>query len=171
MEKRLSPTLEAAVLTALLALMSLTLFAAPRPAKGGEVIVTGRLFADGRLSDQALLVVEVDGAHCLPAKLGEGGRFQVPVPAGTEVVLRFEKPGHVAKEVVLDTRQLNGAMGSTYKPRKVTFDVVLDKEGALQGRGYTGPVGTISFAKGGGAMKVRHHKRHAPRSELATLEP
>jgi hypothetical protein len=169
MEKRLSPTLEAAVLTALLALMGLSLFAAPGASRSGEVVITGRLHADASAMDDAFLVVEVDGRYCHPVRLTGHGRFTVVLPAGAEARFQFEKPGHVAKEVLIDTRNLDGRGRSNYKAHKVDFDVVLEPENALRGRAYTGPVGAIAFTKGSGTVQVQHHKRMTPKQDI--LQP
>lgn len=164
MEKQRSITLEAALLTALLALLGLTLLAAPAaPTTGGEVIVTGWLHVKDITVQDVIMVVEVDGERCQYAGLAGSGRFTLTLVPGTEARLIFMKPGHITKEVVVDTRNSATVMRIGSKPRKVKFDVALEPEAAAVGRTYKGPVGTLGFSKGSGALTVKHHKRYAPK--------
>ena len=155
MEKRISLSCEAALLTALCALIGLSLFGTPAPAVGrDEVLITGWL----HVSD-AILVVELEGEHCLYTKLEFNGRFAFTVPVNAKARLVFLKPGHLPKEVEVDTRNALNTPKAERMNRKVVFDVVLESEEQRPGRRYDGPVGSITFVNGTGTMKVRHDLR------------
>lgn len=161
MEKQLAPRLEAALLTALAALLSLSLFADPPGSKRmQEVLVTGWLIVDDGTVADVDLVVEIDGERCHVARVLGTGRFDVALPVGGKAVLRFHKPGHLTKEVVVDTRNLDGPGQFHYVPRKVKFGVVLEPnpEQHQVSASYNGPVGSIDFLRGTGLMKVLHHE-------------
>ena len=157
MEKRLHLSCEAALLTALFALLALTLLAAP--AGPDAIRITGQLHStEGRLAD-AVLVVELEGAHCLQAELREDGRFQMDLPLDSKVRLHFIQPGHLPKEVEVDTRNALNTPKALRENRKVKFEVVLESEEQRPGRRYDGPVGAIRFVNGTGTMKVLHDLR------------
>lgn len=160
MEKRLQFSYEAALLTALFALLALTLLATPGAPSSPEVIrITGQLFStDGQLED-AVLVVELEGAHCLFAELDADGRFHMELPLNSKVRLHFIQPGHLPKEVEVDTRNALNTPKAERENRKVKFEVVLESEEQRPGRRYDGPVGTIRFVNGTGTMKVLHDLR------------
>lgn len=162
MDKSRSFPVEAALLTAVAALLCLGLFAAPAErCANAEVLVSGSLLIPDRSYDGLLLVVEVDGEYCRPARLDRRGRFQASIPAGSSARLHFMKPGHLPKEVVVDTRDMAGSDPCSYAPRKVSFDVRLEREERALGKAYDGPVGTVAFTKGSNLSRVRHHKRYA----------
>ena len=160
MEKRLSLSCEAALLTALFALIGLSLFAGPSPViVRDEVRITGWLHSkDGRM-DNAVLVVELEGESCLYTELAFNGRFAFTVPLNAKARLIFLKPGHLAKEVDVDTRNALNTPQAERLNRKVEFDVVLENEEQRPGRRYEGPVGSITFLNGTGNMKVKHDLR------------
>jgi hypothetical protein len=83
--------------------------------------------------------------------------FTVPVNAKARLV--FLKPGHLPKEVEVDTRNALNTSKAERMNRKVVFDVVLESEEQRPGRRYDGPVGSITFVNGTGTMKVRHDLR------------
>lgn len=160
MEKRLTLSCEAALLTALFALVGLSLFAAPTPlVVRDEIKITGWLHAaDGRMDD-AVLVVELEGEHCLYAQLDVNGRFAFTIPVNAKARLVFLKPGHLSKEVEVDTRNALNTQRAERLNRKVQFDVMLESEEQRPGRRYEGSVGAITFVNGTGTMKVRHDLR------------
>lgn len=166
MEKQRSITLEAALLTALLALLGLSLLAAPASSPtGNEVIVTGLLHVRDVTVQDVIMVVEVDGERCQYGRLDGNGRFTLTLAVGGEARIVFMKPGHITKEVVVDTRNSSTVLGRGGTPRKVKFDVVLEPEAAALGRAYRGPVGSVGFSKGSGTVTVKHHKRYAPKED------
>lgn len=161
LKKFLVCPMEAVVLAALLALMSLSMFAAPGTS-GKEVLVSGWLIMDAGNAHDVLVVVELDGELCMPVKLRSNGKFSVALPAGSQAVMRFSKPGHLTKEVVVDTRNAAGHQAQDYKATKVHFGVELSAEEGNSHCGHAGPVGTVAFKRGTGAIAVKHHKRSLP---------
>ncbi|HRH36772.1 MAG TPA: hypothetical protein PK760_00410 [Flavobacteriales bacterium] len=156
MERKYIPSLEAVALAALLAIAGLSLFAAP--AKADEVMLTGWLHVEDHYVDDLVISVEV-GDDCVYAEVESSGRFTVLVPAGSHVVLSFVKPGCLDKEVLIDT---NNALINSRAQRanhKIKFDVVLEPKTKRPGRKYEGPVGSLTFFKGTGTMKVKHDVR------------
>jgi len=137
--------------------------------KSEEVVFTGWLRVEDRNVDDLVLVVEV-ADHCLYAEVLPSGRFIVAVPVGSQARLAFIKPGHLTKEIDLDTRNSMPNQKAARANRNVKFDVVLEAESKRPGRSYDGPVGTLGFHKGTGTTKVRHtlnvvaadHVRKAP---------
>ena len=88
----------------------------------------------------------------------ENGRFDLVLPSGTSATLRFEKPGHLPKEVTIDTHNSTvGEPGSA--ERHVEFAVVLEPERWMGGLSYAGPVGSIGFDAQGGCLAVEHDKQ------------
>jgi hypothetical protein len=157
MEKRFHFSCEAALLTALFALLALSLLAAP--ASPGSIRIAGQLYiTDGHLSD-AVLVVELEGEHCLAAELDATGRFTMDLPLNSKVRLHFIQPGHLPKEVLVDTRNALNTPKAQRENRKVKFEVVLEAEEQRPGLKYDGPVGAIRFVNGTGTMKVLHDLR------------
>ena len=160
MEKRVSLSCEAALLTALCALIGLSLFGTPAtPVVRDEVLITGWLHVSDDHVNDAILVVELEGEHCLYTKLEFNGRFAFTVPVNAKARLVFLKPGHLPKEVEVDTRNALNTPKAERMNRKVEFDVVLESEEQRPGRRYEGPVGSITFVNGTGTMKVRHDLR------------
>ncbi len=163
MKSRNLPTLEAVALAALLAIAGLSLFAAPflPPAVAAteEVLFTGWLHVDDHNVSDLVLSVTVDGDRCLYAEVDGAGRFSVWVPIGSQALLSFEKPGHLIKEVTVDTRNSMNTRTAQRANRKVKFDVVLEPIEQRPGRKYEGPVGSLSFVNGSGTMKVTHDLR------------
>ncbi len=160
MEKRIDISLEAALLLALFGLFGLSLFASPTAlASRDEILISGRLISDDRHMDDAVLVVELEGEHCLFAELFDNGQFFFRLPVGAKATLVFMKPGHLPKEVTVDTRNALNTAKAVKENRNVKFEVVLEPESKRPGRKYEGPVGSIQFVNGTGTMKVRHDLR------------
>lgn len=150
------PSLMAALM-ALLALSSTSSRAEDPPAPPAAfdaVQLTGWLHVDDYDFDDATIQVEVDG-DVQTAHVSKTGRFEISLPAGTEATLRFEHPGHLSKEVVVDTRHArDGYLGRD--TRQVKFAVILEQERYMGGQVYAGPVGNLAFDKDGGCLTVQH---------------
>ena len=142
----------------------------PKPGPATEaVILTGWLHADNLNMADVTVAVEVDGT-VVSAIVAENGHFTVSLPANTEAVLRIEKPGHLPKEVVVDTRFVkNGEVGQQRK-RHLNFAVILDPVRLMGGLVYPGPVGTIGFDEGGGCVAIAHDGRRVPARRQALME-
>lgn len=120
-----------------------------------EVVFTGWLRVEDHNVDDLVLVVEV-AESCLYAEVLPNGRFTATVPVGSQARLAFIKPGHLTKEVDLDTRNSMSNSKAARANRTVKFDVVLEPEAKRPGRKYEGPVGSLGFNKGTGSTRVRH---------------
>jgi len=124
------------------------------------VELTGWLHVDDLIMNDVVVEVEVDG-RLLTIPVTENGRFTVLLPANAEAVLHIEKPGHLPKKVMLDTRHVHdGTQGP--KTRKLSFAVILEVERRMGGLTYLGPVGSIGFDEGGGCVAVAHTKKLVP---------
>ncbi|HPQ58709.1 MAG: hypothetical protein KDB96_10120 [Flavobacteriales bacterium] len=132
-----------------------------------EVQVTAWLQAFELSYDDITVQVEYDGA-AETVGVNDRGRFNVTLPADVEAVLRFEKPGHVTKEVIVDTRHV-AAGDFDERVRKVSFGVVLEPERHMADQVYAGPVGTIGFDADGGCLAVEEHRELAPGRKRATM--
>jgi hypothetical protein len=159
MEKRTNITLTAALLAAVLALLSLAVFADPPSRHANEVTIAGRLFADTADLEDAVLVVELEEEQCLRSVLMRNGRFEFEVPVGAHVRLIFLKPGYLTKEVLVDTRNALNSPRARKLNKTVKFDVVLESTEERRHQAYVGPVGYIHFVNGTGLMRVRHDER------------
>lgn len=126
------------------------------PTSAAAVQLTGWLHVDDLHMEDILVEVEVNG-QLHYATLTAAGRFTVSLPADTEALLRFEKPGHLTKEVRIDTRHVRDG-GRSDKPRKVHFAVIMEREEQAAGYLFQGPVGSIAFEQGGGCLAVGHHR-------------
>jgi hypothetical protein len=128
-----------------------------QPAADEAVVLTGWLHVEDLTFDQATVQLEVNG-EVLSAPISKTGRFDISLPAGTEAVLRFENPGHLSKEVVIDTRYADqGEVGKHL--RHVRFAVVLELERRMAGFTYAGSIGNIGFDKDGGCLAIAHTNR------------
>ncbi|MCB9169513.1 MAG: hypothetical protein H6597_06345 [Flavobacteriales bacterium] len=138
-------------------------FADPPPADRYEeqaVILTGWLAVEDLSVRDVLVEVEVNGSVRSP-RVSESGRFTVSLPADAEAHLRFSKPGHLTKEIIVDTHHLwDGEFKQ--KQRHVKFAVILTLERHMGGLTYAGPVGSIGFDDGGGCIAVAHDRRMVP---------
>jgi len=129
-------------------------------AEKDEVVLTGWMHVEDHTWRDATVSVEVDGMVQV-AHVNESGRFDIRVPANSEVVLRFEKPEHLAKEVVVNTAHAANGPAGRHK-RHVKFAVILELERHMAGFGYHSPVGTIGFDKDGGCLAVTHRREKIP---------
>ncbi len=158
MEKRAPLSLEAMLLLAVLGLFSLAVFAGEKPT-GQRITISGQLHADRTGMSDAIVVVELGHDICLRSELRADGRFAFELPAGAKAKLVFLKPGYMAKEVLVDTR--NAQLGAKAN-KNVRFEVVLDEIAQHVNETYVGPVGYITFLKGTGLMRVQHDERMRP---------
>lgn len=127
------------------------------PPAMNDVTLTGWLHVGDYDFDDATIQVEVDG-DVQTAHVSKTGRFDISLPAGTEAVLRFEHPGHLTKELLVDTRHArDGYLGRD--TRHVKFAVILEQERYMGGLTYAGPVGNIGFDKDGGCLTVEHTRK------------
>lgn len=124
------------------------------------VLLTGWLHVEDYTMEDVVLRIRV-GTTTRTASVAESGRFTVELPADTKAVLRFEKPGHLAKEVVVDTRHA-GAGDFNQRSRHVKFAVIMQLERHMAGLTYPGPVGTLAFDEGGGCLAVSHDRNLVP---------
>lgn len=153
-------------------IMALTLPVAQAASPGAPpaeatVVLTGWLQAHDLDMSDVVVLVET-GMSAQHAKVSGSGRFVVELPADSEVLLRFEKPGHVAKEVLLHTRHATGMAGHG-RQRRVSVGVVLELERHMGGLTYSGPVGTLSFDEQGGCLAVDHHRNMVPARDRRTM--
>jgi hypothetical protein len=104
--------------------------------------------------------VEVNG-NVQTMHVSKTGRFSLSLPAGLEAVLRFEHPGHLTKEVLVDTHFARTGEPGKHK-RHIRFAVILELECLLNNQHYAGPVGSITFDKEGGCAAVDHNRKLIP---------
>lgn len=133
-----------------------------------QVLITGWMHVEDHTWRDASVSVEVDG-ELRVAEVSETGRFDLRLPANTEVVLRFEKPEHLAKEVVINTSNAGTGEPGRHK-RHVKFAVILELERHMAGFGYHSPVGTIGFDKDGGCLAVTHKREKIPPGRNKPME-
>lgn len=138
--------------------------AAPPPAgraSDATVELTGWLHVEDLTMKDVVLEVEVNGT-VRTAHVTESGKFNIDLPADAAATLRFEKPGHVTKEVTVDTRNVEDGSFSGQKKRHVKFAVIMELERFMAGLTYAGPVGKIGFEQGGGCVAVAHTRQVEP---------
>jgi hypothetical protein len=153
------------ILLAAALLIGSTAFAAGPPA--ATVEVTGWILVEDLDMADAVVAIEVNGTSTT-ATVTENGRFNITLPVDAEAVLRFEKPGHLPKEVLVDTRNAqDGAFDD--RSRRVKFAVILELERRMAGLTYPGPVGSIGFDNGGGCMAVKHDRTVVPGRKQAPM--
>lgn len=150
--------LSALALTCLMGTAPATLRSAPyTPPTDDAVTITGWVHVEDLGFDNTRVKLEVNGEeHIVP--LSPQGRFDINLPVGTEAVLRFEHPGHLPKEVVVDTHD---AKAGEFKDgtRHLKLAVILELERLMAGMKYAGPVGNITFDAQGGCVAVDHTRR------------
>lgn len=130
---------------------------AERADDDATVTFTGWLQANDYTLGDVVVTANVNG-ELLVTGVKENGRFDLVLPSGTSATLRFEKPGHLPKEVTIDTHNSTvGEPGSS--ERHVEFAVVLEPERWMGGLSYAGPVGSIGFDAQGGCLAVEHDKQ------------
>ena len=122
-----------------------------------QVMITGWLSAAEAGREDAVLSVELEEETCVYALLEADGRFAFSLPVNARAELFFCEPGHGAKRIVVDTRNADGSAKARRANKDVRFEVVLEREGEQPIAQTAGPVGSISFLKGTGLMKVRYH--------------
>ncbi len=133
-----------------------------------EVVLTGWMHVEDHTWSDATVSAEVEG-HTLTSRVSESGRFELRLPANSEVVLRFEKPDHLPKEVVVNTAHAReGAFGKNR--RHVKFAVIMELERHMAGFTYHSPVGTIGFEKDGGCLAVTHKREKIPPGRNKPME-
>lgn len=133
-----------------------------------EVWITGQLFViDDRMDDVELLI-DVENGQCQSARIKKNGRFDVLLPAGAKARMIFQKPEHIAKEVVVDASDLDRKMFTRGEDRRVDFDVILIPEEHYPGFMHDGPVGSITFRQGTTVLKVQHHETLVAAERLCT---
>lgn len=130
------------------------------PVKLDVVNLTAWLHVDDLTMADVVVELEIDG-DVQRGVVGENGRFELSLPADVQALLRFTKPGHLPKEVVVDTRHVNEG-GFDGKTRNVSFAVILEAERHMAGLTYPGPVGSLRFEQGGGCLAVDHDQRKVP---------
>lgn len=130
--------------------------ATPPAQRTDDVRLTGWLHVEDHTWRDATVTVEHDGVLQV-ARVSETGRFDLNLPAGAEVVLRFEKPGHLPKEVAVSTAHARMGMPGRHR-RHVRFAVILELERHMAGFTYHSPVGTIGFDPEGGCLAVTHRR-------------
>ncbi|MBP7407870.1 MAG: hypothetical protein KA941_03845 [Flavobacteriales bacterium] len=154
-------------LLAIILLINLGNTRAATPPADDAVVLTAWLHVEGYTMADVTVAVEVNGTTEV-GRVSENGRFTVSLPADAEVLLRFEKPGHLPKEVVVDTRHArDGEAGQ--RTRHVKFAVIMELERHMAGLTYPGPVGTLSFDNGGGCLAVAHDRNRVPAKRHATM--
>ena len=155
------PPMKSGLCAALLLFAGLAVAHPPsHPPADEAVILTGWLHVEDLTMADAVVEVEVNGVTQI-APVNEQGRFTVTLPADAEVLLRFQKPGHLSKEVVVDTRHARtGEPGR--KTRHVKFAVIMELERWMGGLAYSGPVGSIGFDPEGGCVAVEHDRKLEP---------
>ncbi|MBK9761331.1 MAG: hypothetical protein IPO90_15520 [Flavobacteriales bacterium] len=124
------------------------------------VVLTAWLHVEDLTMADVLVELEVDGV-LQTGHVPENGRFEMSLPADVDAVLRFSKPGHLTKEVVVDTHHVTDG-GFDGKKRHVSFAVILQQERHMAGFTYPGPVGSLGFDEGGGCLAVAHDRSVVP---------
>lgn len=145
---------------------------APPPASratDATVQITGWLHVEDLTMKDVLLEVEVQGTVRM-AHVSESGKFTFDLPGGTAATLRFEKPGHVTKEVTVDTHNVQDGSFTANKRRHVKLAVVMELERFMAGLTYAGPVGNIAFEQGGGCVAVAHTRSTVPADRRRAME-
>jgi len=130
------------------------------PDSNDAVVLTGWLHVEDHFMADVVIEVEVNGTF-RTARVSENGRFTVTLPADAEATLRFEKPGHLTKEVVVDTRNAQEGLPG-HRARRVKFAVIMQMERHMGNWTYSGPVGGLSFEQGGGCLSVHHDRTLVP---------
>jgi len=140
------------------------LHAAPHPETSTDLVaLTAWLWSDdGELGD-VQVEVEVNG-QIEHGRAEDNGKVELMLPADVVALVRFITPGHLTKEVTVDTHHMHD--GNFHgKKRQLKFGVVMEALKDLAGQIYPGPVGSIAFDDGGGCLAVNHDKRHIPAAQ------
>ncbi len=142
------------------AVLAFTTLCTPADLQAGtpqHIEVRGRVLLDGTTAEDAMLTIVMDNACNLPFELQANGRFKVLLPVNSQFTIRFEKPGYLSKDVVVDTHYALCSTTARKANHIVRFDVQMQPMPAVA-CAYAGPVGCISFIKGSGLMKVRYDR-------------
>jgi hypothetical protein len=132
------------------------------PPVAETVILTGWLQAfDLNMSDISVEVIVHGRQRHVP--VSECGRFTVVLPIDTEALLRIGKPGHLAKELLVDTH--NASLHAARR-QHVKFGVILDLQRHMAGLAYAGPVASITFDRLDGALHVIHTRDLVPQGSI-----
>ncbi len=132
----------------------------PAPVANDLVELVGWLHVEDLNFDRTTVTVEVGGAvHT--ASVSRTGRFEVLLPINTEALVRFEHPGHLRKEVVVDTHHAD-RVPKGGGSRQLRMGVVLELEKHMGGLTYAGPVGRVGFDAAGGCMAVERTRELVP---------
>lgn len=134
-----------------------------------NVVIRGWLFTEDHDMSDAQVVVVLNDESCVRSVLLKNGRFEFELPVGAKARLFFEKPGHLTKEVLVDTRNALNTARARKLNKTVKFDVVLEGVDEAAEKIYAVPVGRIGFVNGTGTMKVMHHVEMIPAPHQATL--
>lgn len=150
-----------------------TLRAAPPespPPAAGAVTLTGWLHVEDLSFRKTSVEVEYGGL-IYDVPVSKTGRFDINLPDDLEAVVRFAHPGHLTKEVLVDTRHASQGEPGKHQ-RKVRFAVILEDEREMTGFDYDGPVGNIGFDKEGGCTVVEKTLilKQGPRTRLRVFE-
>lgn len=115
-------------------------------AAGAQTFVT--FTGDVRMPDQDLHPVRMsisDGAESMDVVLGHNGAYSFHIPVNERVTLTLESPGHITKEITIDTHGVPEAKGMFARTQRVAFDLELERQPDELKLCYTGPVGAIAF--------------------------
>lgn len=141
----------------------------PPPAQG-TVSLTGWLHVEDLSFRKTTVEVEYGGlVYDVPVT--KTGRFDLNLPDDLEAVVRFAHPGHLTKEVLVDTHHAKqGEPGK--RDRRIRFAVILQDEREMTGFDYAGPVGNIGFDAEGGCTVVERTLilKQGPRTRLRVFE-
>lgn len=155
---------------ALLLFAGLGLAATPATTLGSGVKISlvGFLHVSDECMDDVMLAVKLDGIS-QQVPISKTGRFMMNLPGDVDAILHFEKPGHVAKDVTVDTHYA-GMGWPGQETRQVKFAVILHPERAMAGLRYPGPVGSISFDSNNGSLTATHDLTVVPARRKGTME-
>ena len=120
-------------------------------AAGAQTFVT--FTGDVRMPDQDLHPVRMtvsDGHETMDVVLGRNGAYSFHIPVKERVTLTLESPGHITKEVTIDTHGVPEARGLFARTVRVAFDLELERQPDDLHLCYAGPVGHIAFAENDG---------------------
>lgn len=124
-----------------------------------NVDIKGQMLTDApQGAVDVLAVVELDNRVCTPLEFHPDGKFKLSLPMGSSAYLRFEQPGYLAKEVLVNTMNADQCKKDCRKNENLKFDVQMTPQLPDEHLQYMGPVGIITFLKGSGLMKVRYDR-------------
>ncbi|MBV6403710.1 MAG: hypothetical protein GFGODING_00455 [Flavobacteriales bacterium] len=130
------------------------------------VLITGWLTGPEVDQRESVLSVELEGETCVYTVLETDGYFAFSLPVDARAELFFAKPGHLAKRITVDTRNADSSAKARRVNKNVRFEVVLEEAGSRPALADNRLVGSISFVKGTGLMKVRYYDRACERLAL-----